>query len=108
VGGGLAASVARARAARPDEAIHAEAATIEEAAEAVEAGAAVIVFTGASPSELQQVLTRCAGRARVIVSGQVPFERLTAFASAGADVVSIGSITDSAPAADIIFELRPE
>lgn len=107
-GGGLAASVARARAAKPDAPIHAEAATIEEAGEAVDAGAAVIVFTGASPSELEQVLRQCAGRARVIVSGQVPFERLAAFASAGADVVAIGAITDSAPAADITFELRPE
>jgi nicotinate-nucleotide pyrophosphorylase len=44
----------------------------------------------------------------VVVSGQVPLDRLAAFASAGADVVSIGSITDSAPAADIIFELTPE
>ena len=107
-GGGLAASVARARAAKPDTPVHAEAATVEEAGEAVEAGAAVVVFTGASPPDLQEVLRRCAGRARVIVSGQVPFERLAAFASAGADVVAIGSITDSAPAADIIFELRSE
>jgi len=107
-GGGLAATVARVRAAKPEVPIHAEAATIEEAGEAVDAGAAVIVFTGASPPELEQVLRRCAGRARVIVSGQVPFERLAAFASAGADVVAIGAITDSAPAADIAFELRPD
>jgi nicotinate-nucleotide pyrophosphorylase (carboxylating) len=107
-GGGLAAAVARARAARPDMPVHAEAATLEEAAEAVDAGAAVVVFTGASPEDLQQVLRQCAGRARVIVSGQVPFERLAACASAGADVVSIGAITDSAPAADITFEFRTE
>jgi nicotinate-nucleotide pyrophosphorylase (carboxylating) len=108
VGGGLAAVVGRVRAAKPDEVIHAEAATIDEAGVAVDAGAAVIVFTGASPSELQQVVARCAGRARVVVAGQVPIDRLTACALAGADVVSIGSITDSAPAADIILELRPE
>jgi nicotinate-nucleotide pyrophosphorylase (carboxylating) len=108
IGGGLAAAVARVCAAKPGTPVHAEAATIEEAAAAVEAGAAVVVFTGASPSDLEQVVRQCAGRARVVVSGQVPFERLAAFASAGADVVSIGSITDSAPAADIVFELGPE
>jgi nicotinate-nucleotide pyrophosphorylase len=43
-----------------------------------------------------------------VVSGQVPFESLAACAAAGADVVSIGAITDSAPAADIAFELQPE
>lgn len=108
VGGGLAASVARARAARPDAPIHAEAATVDEAEEAVRAGAAAVVLTGTSISDLQLVLRRCAGRARVMVSGEIPFDRLAAFASAGADVVSIGSITDSAPAADITLDLRPE
>jgi nicotinate-nucleotide pyrophosphorylase len=44
----------------------------------------------------------------VIVSGQVPFDRLAALASAGADIVAIGAITDSAPAADVIFEFRSE
>ena len=107
-GGGLGACVARARAAKPATPVHAEAATAAEAFEAVEAGAAVVVFTGASPSDLQQVLRQCAGRARVVVSGQVTFERLAAFASAGADVVAIGAITDSAPAADITFELRSD
>jgi nicotinate-nucleotide pyrophosphorylase (carboxylating) len=108
VGGGLSACVRRARQAKPDTPVHAEAATIEEVREAVEAGAAVVVFTAASPSDLRQVVRQCAGRARVVVSGQVPFERLAEFASAGADVVAIGSITDSAPAADITFELGPE
>jgi nicotinate-nucleotide pyrophosphorylase (carboxylating) len=108
VGGGVGASVSRVRAARPDSPVHVEAGTIEDVEEAVQAGAAVILFTGSSPAEVQQVLRRCVGRARVIVAGQIPIDRLAAFASAGADVVSIGSITDSAPAADITFELRPE
>ena len=107
-GGGLAASVARARAARPDAPVHAEAATVGEARDAVDAGAAVIVFTGGSTPDVEQVLRQSAGRARVVVSGQMPFEQLAALASAGADVVSIGAITDAAPAADIVFELRSE
>ena len=106
-GGGLGACVARARGAKPDTPVQAEASTIEEAGEAVEAGAGIVVFTGASPADLEQVLRQCAGRARVVVSGQFSFERLAAFASAGADVVSVGAITDSAPAADITFDLRP-
>lgn len=108
VGGGLGASVARAKAAKPGSPVHAEAATVDEAGLAVEAGADVVVFTGSSPGDVRQVLRVCAGRARLVVSGQVPFENLAACAAAGADVVSIGSITDSAPAADIAFELQPE
>ena len=108
LGGGLAASVARAKAAKPGAPVHAEAATVEEAGLAVEAGADVVVFSGTSTGDVRQVLRACAGRARLVVSGQVPFENLAACAAAGADVVSIGSITDSAPAADIAFELQPE
>ena len=108
VGGGLAASVARAKAGKPGAPVQAEAATVEEAGLAADAGADVVVFTGSLPEELKRVLRACAGRARVVVSGQVPFESLAACAAAGADVVSIGAITDSAPAADIAFELQPE
>jgi nicotinate-nucleotide pyrophosphorylase (carboxylating) len=108
ISGGLAASVARAKAAKPDAPVHAEAATVEDAGLAVDAGADVVVFSGTSPGDVRQVLRACAGRARLVVSGQVPFENLAACAAAGADVVSIGSITDSAPAADIAFELQPE
>lgn len=108
VGGGLAASVARAKAGKPGAPVHAEAATVEEAGLAAEAGADVVVFTGSLPADVKRVLRACAGRARVVVSGQVPFESLAACAAAGADVVAIGAITDSAPAADIAFELRPE
>lgn len=106
-GGGVRATVQRARAARKDIPIDVEAATIAEAVEAVDAGADVILFTGSSPSDLQEVVARTAGRARVVVSGRIPVELVAVFASAGADVVSTGSITDSAPAADISFELRP-
>ena len=87
VGGGLAASVARARAAKPDTPVQVEAATVEEVREAVAAGAAVIVFTGSSASDLRHVVRECAGRARVEVSGQVPIERLAELAAAGADIV---------------------
>jgi nicotinate-nucleotide pyrophosphorylase (carboxylating) len=105
--GGVGAAVARARAARPDAPVEVETATLEEVDEALRAGAAVIVFTGTSPEELEQAVRRCAGRARVVVAGQVPVERIAVFAGAGADIVSMGSITDSAPAADLSFEIRP-
>lgn len=106
-GGGVRQTVQRARAARRGIPIEVEAATIAEAVEAMDAGADVILFTGSSPSDLQEVEARTAGQARVVVSGRIPVELVAVFASAGADVVSTGSITDSAPAADISFELRP-
>jgi nicotinate-nucleotide pyrophosphorylase (carboxylating) len=105
--GGVRTAVARARAARPEAPVEVETATVEESDEAVDAGATVILFTGTSPADLGRVVRGCAGRARVVVSGQIPVDRVAIFSGAGADTVSMGSITDSAPAADISFEIRP-
>lgn len=105
--GGVGVAVARARAARPEAPVEVEAASVEEAEDALLAGAAVILFTGTSAPDLERVVRRCAGRARVVVSGQVPVDQFAVFAGIGADTVSMGSITDSAPAADISFEITP-
>jgi nicotinate-nucleotide pyrophosphorylase (carboxylating) len=107
VAGGLRLAVERARAARPDTPIEVEAATIAEVDEALAAGAAVLLFTGSSTDDLRHAVRLCAGRARVVVSGPIPVERVATLALAGADVVSMGSMTESAPAADISFEIRP-
>jgi nicotinate-nucleotide pyrophosphorylase (carboxylating) len=48
------------------------------------------------------------GRARVEVSGGVTFDRLPAIAALGADCVSAGALTHSAPAADISLEIDLE
>ena len=50
----------------------------------------------------------CAGRAQIELSGGVTLERLPALATTGADYVSVGALTHSAPAADISFELEPD
>jgi nicotinate-nucleotide pyrophosphorylase (carboxylating) len=105
--GGIGTAVARARAARPEAPVEVETGSVEESEEALQAGASVILFTGASAGDLEQIVRRCAGRARLIVSGQVPMDRVAVFAGVGADTLSLGSITDSAPAADISFELTP-
>jgi nicotinate-nucleotide pyrophosphorylase (carboxylating) len=106
VAGGLRLAVERARAARPDTPIEVETATIDDVDEALAAGAAVLLFTGSSIDDLRHTVRRCAGRARVVVSGPIPVEIVATLATSGADVVSMGSITESAPAADISFELR--
>jgi nicotinate-nucleotide pyrophosphorylase (carboxylating) len=107
VAGGLRTAVLRARAARPDTPVDVEAATIADVQEALDAGAAVILFTGSSTDDLRHIVHLCAGRARVVVSGPIPVDRVAVLAATGADTVSTGSITESAPAADISFDLRP-
>ena len=104
--GGIGAAVKRARAAGPDTPVQVEVSTSAQAAEALAAGAGVLLFTGASSEDLRHVVQQCRGRARVEVSGQISLERVAELASDGADFVSIGALTDSAPASDITFELR--
>jgi nicotinate-nucleotide pyrophosphorylase (carboxylating) len=50
---------------------------------------------------------RCRGRAKTEISGGVTLERLHDLASTGADFVSSGALTHSAPAVDISFEIEP-
>jgi len=48
-----------------------------------------------------------AGRARLEASGGVTLESAQALAAAGADFVSVGALTHSAPALDLSLKVRP-
>ena len=48
------------------------------------------------------------GRAKTEISGGVTLARLPELAATGADYVSIGALTHSAPAVDLSFELEPD
>jgi nicotinate-nucleotide pyrophosphorylase (carboxylating) len=50
---------------------------------------------------------RCKGRVKTEISGGVSLGRMRELAATGADYVSIGALTHSAPAADLSFELEP-
>jgi len=58
--------------------------------------------------QIREAVGRIRGRAKVELSGGVTLDRLPDLAKTGADYVSIGALTHSAPAADISFELGPE
>jgi len=52
-------------------------------------------------------VNRCRGRAKTEISGGVTLPRMAELAATGADFVSIGALTHSAPAADLSFEIEP-
>ena len=105
VAGSLAEAVRRVRAKRDDLAIEVEAQTLAEVDEAIDAGPDVIMLDNLSDDEMQLAIDRIAGRAKVEISGGVTFERIPALATLGADAVSVGALTHSAPAADISLEM---
>jgi nicotinate-nucleotide pyrophosphorylase (carboxylating) len=105
--GGVAAAVARMRAAAPGMAIEVEAQTLDEVDDALAAGAEIILADNMSIDDIRETVARVRGRAKVEISGGVTLERIPALADTGADYVSVGALTHSAPAVDISFEIVP-
>jgi nicotinate-nucleotide pyrophosphorylase (carboxylating) len=60
-----------------------------------------------STADIRAAVTRSRGRAQIEISGGVTLERIPELATTGADFVSVGALTHSAPAIDISFEIEP-
>ncbi len=102
----LAQVVERVRAAAPHGLrVEVEVETPEEAAEAVAAGAEAVLLDNMEPAEVRRAVALVRGRAVVEASGGVTPARAGDLAAAGVDVISVGAITHSAPAADMSLEL---
>jgi len=104
--GGIGAAVGRLRAARIGLPIEVEAQSLAEVDLALAAGADTILLDNLTIGEVREAVGRCRGRARTEISGGVTLERMPALAATGADSVSVGALTHSAPAADLSFELE--
>ena len=66
----------------------------------------VLMLDNFEPAELRIAVEKIAGRALVEVSGGVALDRVEELALAGVDVISVGALTHSAPAADISLDLE--
>jgi nicotinate-nucleotide pyrophosphorylase (carboxylating) len=97
----IAAAVARARKKFPRLKIEVEADTLEQAAQAAEAGADIILLDNMPPAQLRRAVTLIAGRARTEASGGVNLKTIRAIAATGVDFISVGAVTHSARAVDI-------
>jgi nicotinate-nucleotide pyrophosphorylase (carboxylating) len=105
--GGVHAAVERVRARRPEMPIEIEAETLDQLDEALAAGADTILLDNMSTADIREGVARAKGRARIEISGGVTLERIPELAATGADFVSVGALTHSAPAVDISFEIEP-
>jgi nicotinate-nucleotide pyrophosphorylase (carboxylating) len=105
--GGIAAAVGSARQLRPDLPIEVEAQSLEEV-DALASGVDVLLVDNLPLDAVRDAVRRARGLAKVEISGGVTLDRLDALADTGADFVSVGALTHSAPAADISLELELE
>ena len=104
---GIATAVTRMRKANREMPTEVEAQSLEEVDEALRAGADIVLLDNLSTPDIVEAVKRCHGRAKTEISGGVTLARMRELAATGADSVSIGALTHSAPAIDISFEIEP-
>ena len=91
----------------PDLAVEVECDTLEQVAEAVAAGAGLILLDNFSVADIAEAVRRTAGLARLEASGGLRLEDAAAVAATGVDYLAVGALTHSAPALDIGLDLVP-
>lgn len=93
--------------AKSDRTIIVEVESLAGVREALAGGADVILLDNMTPSMVKKAVRIIHRRALVEVSGGITLKNVRAMAQSGADRISIGALTHSAPAASMSLELIP-
>ena len=109
--GGVTAAVRRARANSPHLLkVEVEVESLEMLEEAIRTGANAVLLDNMTPEEVREAVG-FARRSRpdllVEVSGGVNLQTVRSYAEAGPNLISVGALTHSAPAADVSLEVEP-
>ena len=100
--GSIAAAVAQAKALTPAlTKIEIECDTLDQVAEAAASGADVILLDNMDAAMMAEAVKIVAGRTELEASGGITLETIRQKAESGVDFISVGRMTQSAPAADI-------
>jgi nicotinate-nucleotide pyrophosphorylase (carboxylating) len=104
--GSVRAAVERARARAPHSLrVEVEVTARAQIAEALAAGADIVLLDNMTPLDVRACVDEIAGRALVEVSGGVNLDTIRSYAEAGPDLISVGALTHSARAVDLSLEL---
>ncbi|MBX7487283.1 carboxylating nicotinate-nucleotide diphosphorylase [Qipengyuania sp. GH25] len=106
VAGSVAEAVQRAVAAGVQEII-CEVDRIDQIEPALQAGATRLLLDNMGPAVLREAVALVAGRVPTEASGGIDLDTIHAKAATGVDYVSVGRLTQSAPAADIGLDFTP-
>lgn len=109
VASGVAEAVRAAKAANTGFPVQVEVDRLDQIEAALEAGADRLLLDNMPPPVLREAVALVAGRVPLEASGGVNLETIRAIAETGVDYISVGRITQSAPAVDIglDYSLRP-
>jgi len=90
----------------PDVPVEVEVESLAELAEAIEAGADIIMLDNFSVEQMREAVRQTAGRALLEVSGNVTDATLRTFAETGVDYISVGALTKHVRALDLSMRFR--
>jgi nicotinate-nucleotide pyrophosphorylase (carboxylating) len=106
--GGITTAIERARRRAPHTLkIEVETTNLDEVAEAIAAGADIILLDNMTLDQLREAVTLIGGRARAEASGGVSLETVREIAETGVDLISVGALTHSSRAVDISLLFQP-
>jgi len=104
--GGVAEAFRAVRAAFPDVPVEVEGDSVDDAVEAVEAGADLVLLDNMPVADMRRAVELVAGRARLEASGGLRLDDAREVAETGVDYLAVGALTHSAPILDIACDLR--
>ena len=101
-----AVEAAKARAPHPLR-IEVEVTNLGELDEALAAGAEIVLLDNMTPAQVEVAAARAHSRNTIVeVSGGITLATIGDYARAGADLISVGALTHSAPAVDLGLDVR--
>jgi nicotinate-nucleotide pyrophosphorylase (carboxylating) len=104
--GGVAAAVERARKDLPaGTRVEVEVTSLAELAQALALNVDVVMLDNFALPDLKEAVRRAGGRVMLEASGGVSLETVRAIALAGVDIISVGRLTHSAPAAEMSMDI---
>lgn len=103
--GGIAQAVAAAHRIAPGKPVEVEVESLGELAQALEAGADIIMLDELSLADMREAVRLTAGRAKLEASGGINADTLLPIAETGVDYISIGAMTKDVKAVDLSMRL---
>lgn len=99
--GGIDKAVTTAKANHPDKTVEVEVESLDELAQALNAGADIIMLDNFTTDMIEQAVQQAKGKAKLEVSGNMTIETLQEYTKAGVDFISSGALTKHLHAIDL-------
>jgi len=105
IAGGIKEALKLAEEGRYLSKVEVEVENLKEFREALQRGADIIMLDNMPLKDIKEAVRLAKGRTAIEVSGNITLENIREIAETGADLISVGCITHSAPAVDISMKI---